>query len=133
MELEEARRLALSLPEATEQPHFDMTSFRVRGKIFATAPPDGQRLHVFVDEQEVQASVAEDPLAYEELWWGKRLQGVRVNLSAASPDPVSELLQDAWRRRAPKRLVASFDADRDDLGRVPRPDGVYARKGRHRT
>ena len=29
------RKLALSLPESTEQPHHDMTSFRVRGKIFA--------------------------------------------------------------------------------------------------
>ncbi|MFH1119111.1 MAG: MmcQ/YjbR family DNA-binding protein [Bacteroidota bacterium] len=30
------RQLALSFPETTEQPHFDMTSFRVMKKIFAT-------------------------------------------------------------------------------------------------
>ena len=30
------QRLALSYPNATEQPHFDKTSFRVRKKIFAT-------------------------------------------------------------------------------------------------
>ena len=47
MKLAEARRHALSLPEATEAPHFHFTSFRVRGKIFATAPPDGEYLHVF--------------------------------------------------------------------------------------
>jgi len=40
-DLAEARRLALSLPEVTEQPHFDMASFRVRGKIFVTVPPEG--------------------------------------------------------------------------------------------
>jgi hypothetical protein len=44
-ELAEARRFALSLPEVTEEPHFDMSSFRVRGKIFVTVPPDGTRLH----------------------------------------------------------------------------------------
>lgn len=47
-EPEQARRFALSLPEATEEPHFDKASFRVRGRIFATVPPDGQHLHVFV-------------------------------------------------------------------------------------
>lgn len=50
MTLEEVRILALALPETTEQPHFDYTSFRVKGKIFATAPPDGQRVYVFVPE-----------------------------------------------------------------------------------
>lgn len=30
--------LALSFPETSEAPHFDKTSFRVRGKIFATPP-----------------------------------------------------------------------------------------------
>jgi len=103
------RKLALSLPEATEEPHFDMSSFRVRGRIFAILPPDGQHLHVFVDEDEVRASVAEDPSAFEQLWWGKRLAGVRVNLGAARPQSVSALLAESWRRKAPRRLVAEFD------------------------
>jgi hypothetical protein len=30
------RELALSFPEATEAPHFEKTSFRVKNKIFAT-------------------------------------------------------------------------------------------------
>ena len=47
--LERARAFALSLPEATEEPHHDMSSFRVRGKIFATVPPDGEHLHVYLD------------------------------------------------------------------------------------
>jgi hypothetical protein len=44
-DLAQARQFALSLPGVTEEPHFDMTSFRVRGKIFVTVPPDGTRLH----------------------------------------------------------------------------------------
>ena len=111
-ELEEARRFALSLPEATEEPHFDKASFRVRGKIFATVPPDGMHLHVLVDDYEARAAVAEDSSAFEELWWGKQLKGVRVSLTAAAPERVAELLEESWRRRAPKRLVAAFDAGR---------------------
>jgi hypothetical protein len=37
--LREVRRLALSLPEASETPHFHLASFRVKGKVFATWRP----------------------------------------------------------------------------------------------
>jgi hypothetical protein len=36
--LSEARRLALSFAEVTEEDHHGIPSFRVRGKIFATVP-----------------------------------------------------------------------------------------------
>ena len=52
MKLQQARRFALSLPETTEEPHFAYTSFRVRGKVFATVPPDGVGMHIFVDEDQ---------------------------------------------------------------------------------
>lgn len=92
-----------------------MTSFRVNGRIFATAPADETRLHIFVDESEVAATVAEQqgaelPRAFEPLLWGQRVQGLRVVLAAAPQDRVRELLADAWRRKAGKRLVAEFDA-----------------------
>ena len=105
MRIDQARKHALSLPETTEEPHHDMSSFRVRGKIFATVPPDGTHLHVFVDEHDVKAAVADDPAAFEELWWGKRLSGLRVNLPAARVGVVRELLTEAWRRKAPKSLL----------------------------
>ncbi|HEY2430555.1 MAG TPA: MmcQ/YjbR family DNA-binding protein [Acidimicrobiales bacterium] len=110
MRLDEARRFAATFPEVTEEPHFDMSSFRVRGKIFVTVPPDGRHLHVFVDEAEARACAAENPRGFEELWWGKRLAGVRVTLARAPAEVVRELVEDAWRRKAPKRVVAEYDA-----------------------
>ncbi len=112
MDLDSVRRVALSLPETSEEPHFDMASFRIRGRIFATVPPGGDVIHVFVDESETKASVSSDPAAFEELWWGKRLAGLRVRIGAAKPDEVAELLEAAWRRKAPKRVVAAYDASR---------------------
>lgn len=109
-DLAQARAFALSLPGATEEPHFDMTSFRVRGKIFATAPADGSRLHVFVDEGEVEATVTEQPRGFEPLLWGQQVRGLRILLAAAPDDRVRELLAESWRRKAPTRLVAEFDA-----------------------
>jgi hypothetical protein len=99
------RRLALALPEVTEAPHFDMAGFRVNGKLFATVPPDNDRVHVFLDADEVAAYCAEYPEAVAELWWGRKLSGCRVHLAAADAALMHELLVMAWRRRAPRRLL----------------------------
>jgi hypothetical protein len=118
-DLESAREFALSLPGATEEPHFDMASFRVRGKIFATAPPDQCYLHAFVDETEVHACVAEAPEAFAVLRWGQRIRGLRIDLAAASAARVEELLVESWRRKAPRGLIAQFEQDRGCPGASP--------------
>jgi hypothetical protein len=102
-------RFSLSLPESTEAPHHDMTSFRVAGKIFATVPPSGDRVHVFIAADEVAAYCAEYPAMVEELWWGKKLSGCRMMLTHPSVTVLRELLILAWRHRAPKKLLAQFD------------------------
>jgi hypothetical protein len=105
----QARDLALRLPEATEQDHHGIPSFRVRGRIFATAPDD-RHLRIMAPEEEIRAAVAEDPAAYSEFWWGSRLACVVVRLDRADPEQVAELITDAWRRKAPRRLVSDLDA-----------------------
>ena len=102
--LARARKLALALPEVTEEAHHDMESFRVRGRIFATVPDD-THLRVMVDEPEIRAAVAENPEACQEFYWGKRLACVVVDLRRADPELVGELLTDAWIRKAPRKLV----------------------------
>jgi hypothetical protein len=109
MKLSEVRTFALSLPGSTEEPHFDKSSFRVKGKIFVTVPEDEEHVHVFVDADETRAAVTSQPDAYEELWWGKTLSGVRVTLKKAKSRDTIALIEDAWRRKAPKNLVAEFD------------------------
>lgn len=103
--LDEIRELALSLPETTEAPHHEMSSFRVRGKIFVTVPPDGEHLHVLVDEDRARAAIGHDSGACEELWWGKKLCGVRVHLPAAESGMVLDLVEEAWRGKAPPGLL----------------------------
>src|SRR5271163_4229782 len=102
--LAQARKIALALPEATEEDHHELTSFRVRGKIFATVPDD-THLRVMVDEVEIRAAVAENPKACQPFSWGKRLACVVVHLPRAKAVLVEELLTDAWAQKAPKRLL----------------------------
>ena len=70
MTLDQARHFAMSLPETTEEPHFHYTSFRVRGRIFATAPPGDEDLHVFVTAEQRDAALAREPDFLEALRWG---------------------------------------------------------------
>lgn len=103
--LAQVRRFALSLPEVVEAPHFDKSSFRIKGKIFATVPPGGEYLHVFVENPERDVTAASAPATYEKLWWGKKVVGLRVTLARAKPADVQELLLSAWQRKAPKSVI----------------------------
>ncbi len=110
MKASDARHLALSFPETEEAPHFEFDSFRVRGKIFATLAPDGQHLHVFVDEALRESALVLHADCLEKLWWGQKVMGLRVHLPTAKAAVVRQLLANAWKRKAPKRVVAEFDA-----------------------
>jgi hypothetical protein len=101
--LAQVRKLALALPEASESPHFQATSFRVRGKIFATAP-DAQTLHLFVAEEERSQALALHPGFIEKLPWGAKIVGLRIRLPDADKAVVADLLKLAWRAKAPKAL-----------------------------
>jgi hypothetical protein len=57
---EQARRLALQLPEAVEQDHHGRPSFRVAGKIFATQW-DEDHMNVMLDEGGILTAVQGDP------------------------------------------------------------------------
>ena len=85
-----------------------MVSLRVGNKIFATVP-DHEHVRIMVDESEILAAIAENPLACEPLYWGKRLSCVVVNTRKARPELVTELLTEAWLRKAPKRLAEGFE------------------------
>jgi hypothetical protein len=105
----EARRLALSLPEVSEQPHFHLASFRVKGKIFATLAPDGSYMNVFVDDEQREIMVAVDPKAYESLRWGK-IGYLHVHVAAAKSRDLKALLRAAWECKAPKKLLRAEEA-----------------------
>ena len=110
VKIQDVRRLAMSLPEVTEEPHFEYTSFRVKGRIFATAPPDSEHLHIFVAEEDRELALVKEPDVVEKLWWGGKVRGLRVALRRARAPLVAGLLKQAWLRKAPKALAAGVRA-----------------------
>ena len=92
---DEARRLALGLPDTVEQDHHGRPSFRVMKRIFATLW-DEEHMNVMLDEPGMMTAVADHPEVCSEVWWGKRLAAVRVDLGVVEAALLRELLLDAW-------------------------------------
>jgi len=110
MRLAQVRRHALSLPAVTEEPHFNYSSFRVRGKIFVTVPPDEEHVHVFVGEEQREPALAVYPQFLEKLTWGAKVVGLRVTLASAEASVVNRLVSSAWQSKAPKSLAKAHSA-----------------------
>jgi hypothetical protein len=91
---DEARTLALSLPEAVELDHHGRPSFRVGGKIFATLWNEG-RMNVMLDEGGILTAVESAPDACENVWWGS---GWRRSVS-----PLPVLIASSWASSSPTR------------------------------
>ena len=111
MQLAEIRKIALALPEAVEAPHFHRTSFRVRGKIFATAEPGKPFLNVMLGDLARERALAMHSDCIEKLHWGSKVVGVTVDLQGADAALVADLLGDAWAQKAPKSVVAAARAN----------------------
>jgi hypothetical protein len=103
---EQARQLALALPEAVEQDHHGRPSFRVGGRIFATLW-DERHMNVMLDEPGIRTAVDDLPGVCAEVYWGMRLAAVRAELEEIDRARLAELLADAWEGKAPARLTAS--------------------------
>jgi hypothetical protein len=107
---DELRQAALSLPEAEERETWGHPTFRVRDKMFAALADDGSQASVKATRQEQEALVAADPETFGVPSYVGRHGWVSIRLATADPAEVRELVEEAWRQTAPRRLVAAFDA-----------------------
>ena len=93
--------LRRSLPEA------------VRGKSFCRMKEDGDTLVIQVlDLEDKEALLRSDPDVYYTTPHYDGYAYVLVRLANADPAQLAELIEDAWRISAPKRLVSALDARR---------------------
>jgi hypothetical protein len=103
------RRLVRELPEAVESAHHDHPDFRVRNKMFATLWPKRNRANVRLSAAEAHALVSTEPHIYTLVSDREPIAWVGISLAAAKPADVAELLEEAWRLRAPAELISELD------------------------
>lgn len=102
------RRLALALPETEEREHQDHPDFRVDGKVFASLGKDGDWAMLKLTPEAQARCVDKQPKLFEPFAgaWGKA-GCTRVWLAKAKEADVAKLVDIAWKRTAPKRLLKS--------------------------
>lgn len=115
--LDDARRLALALPETDEHPSYGgAPSWRVRDKAFVWERPlraqdvaevgeQGEVLGAVVADEGVKAAlIADEPDVYFTTSHFNGHASVLVRLEAISRHDLRELVTEAWHVKAPKRL-----------------------------
>jgi hypothetical protein len=107
MTSQDFRRMALSLPETSEESHIEHPDFRVGGKIFATLgyPRNGWAMVKLTPEQQDTFMKAEPEVFLPvKGGWGRH-GATNVTLKSAKKSGVRAALIAAWRKTAPKRLA----------------------------
>ena len=104
MNVEDFRRIALSLPDAEESSHMGQPDFRVGGHIFATlasAKRGYGNIKLTLEQQ--SAFVEEMPGVFLPIpgGWG-RMGMTHIRLAAASEDVLHGALHAAWKLRVEK-------------------------------
>src|ERR671916_510974 len=99
------RELALSLPEAEEKETWGHPTFRVRDKMFASAAPDLSTGTVKSSLDEQRALTEMDPETFSVPKYVGKHGWIGIQLDRVDPGELRELVIEAWRMTAPKRVV----------------------------
>jgi hypothetical protein len=120
---DDVARLALALPETSEQMSRDLRQWRVKDKGFVwerplrradhealgDGAPDGPILGARVEHlMAKEALLADDPDVYFTTPHFDGYPAILVQLDNISADDLRELIVEAWLVRAPKRLAKAF-------------------------
>ena len=126
---DDVRRIALALPETTEEVSRELRHWRVKDKGFVwerplrrsdlealgDSAPDGPILGVRVEHLVAkEALLADDPDVYFTTPHFDGYPAVLVRLDRISLDELQEAIVEAWLVRAPKRPADAYLAEQDD-------------------
>jgi hypothetical protein len=111
MQARTVRKLALSLPEAEERETWGTATFRVRNRIFVMFGEGGKEAWVKSTHDEQRALIAMDPDTFSFPPYVGSGGWVGVRFAGVDASEMRELITEAWRMTAPKRLVKTFDEE----------------------
>ena len=109
MQARTVRRIALSLPEAEERETWETATFRVRNKIFVMFSDREREVWIKSNFDEQRALTQTDPDTFFVPPYVGPSGWVGVRIRSVDRDELLELVTEAWRLTAPKRLVVAFD------------------------
>jgi hypothetical protein len=105
----EFRLLCLSLPETEERETWGELTFRIRDRIFAMGSLDGDHVSLKASLDDQSGLVEMDPKTFAPSAYTGRYGWVRVRLAGVGSDMARQLVTNAWKRTAPRRLVTDYE------------------------
>lgn len=110
---EKVRDWVLDLPGGQEimVEEWGHPTLRVNNKMFASGAPGSPTMTVKCTKEEQASLLAERPEVYSMAAYVGRFGWVEVKLSKVDPTELKELVIEAWRRTAPKKLVKEYDSN----------------------
>ena len=106
---EKVRMLALELPHVLEGTSYGTPGFKVRGKLFVRLHQDGESLVVKIDPGERAMRMKADPQTFYITDHYLNYPWILVRMSSVDAADLRDLLEEAWRLSAPRRLVSDHD------------------------
>ena len=107
---ETVRQLAMALPEVAEGTSYGTPAFKVRKKLIARLKEDGESLVVRIDFLKRDILMNAEPETFYITDHYRDYPAMLVRLSRVRPEVLRDLLEQAWRLEAPKRLIQAFDS-----------------------
>ena len=104
------RQILSALPGVEERPCYGTPGFYYRKKFMARLREDGESLALKTTFADREHLLMTDPKVFFLTDHYRDYPAVLVHLSTVKTRVLRELLEDAWRRAAPKRVVAEWDA-----------------------
>ena len=104
------KKIGKRLPEVEESTWFNTPSLKVRDKSFVRLR-EKDVIVVMVDREEKEILLQAEPDVFFTTPHYDGYPAMLVRLSAIEPDELEEVLTESWRRKAPKRLVKTFDEE----------------------
>ncbi|MGW0658542.1 MmcQ/YjbR family DNA-binding protein [Streptodolium elevatio] len=112
---QDVRRMMLAFPEAEEiviDAWGDQPTFRVRKKMFGMMGYGAPTVCLKATRETQAALLEEAPEVFSPQPFFGRFGWIDVVLDRISAEELAELVEDAWRLTAPKRVVKAYDAAR---------------------
>ncbi|MFI7546131.1 MmcQ/YjbR family DNA-binding protein [Actinoplanes sp. NPDC049599] len=109
---DQVRDWVLALPGGAEVyvESWGHPTLRYAGKMFASGGGDSGTITVKASREEQAELVATAPHVYSPAPYVGRYGWVTVVLAEADPDEARQLVTEAWRRTAPKKVVRAYDS-----------------------
>ena len=106
------RRLALAFPGVEEGLSYGTPGFRVRWKFLARMWEDGETLVVKCGDDERDFRMKADPETFFITDHYRGYPTVLVRLASVTTTELRDVLEQAWRLNAPRRLVKGYEQTR---------------------